>query len=70
MKRIGVALFTLVALAVSSVPSYADVVTTGTPGKPLYAQSNTGSPSALMHRSSTGSSMKMTHDGRVYIWDI
>ncbi len=57
------------SLVAMSAPAYADVVTTSGPGKPIYAESNTGSPQATMHRSATGATNKFTHDGRVYIWD-
>ncbi|WP_053958010.1 hypothetical protein [Sulfobacillus thermosulfidooxidans] len=55
----------------STVPTYADVVRSGsaTTGKPVYAQSNPGSPQGQTHRSSTGTTNKFTHDGRVYVWD-
>lgn len=71
MKRIFIGLVAAVTVATAVAPaasSYlADAV--GTPGKPLYAVSNTGSASGQAHRSTTGSTMKITNDGAVYIWD-
>ncbi len=41
----------------------------GTPGKPIYAVSNTGSAAGQANRSTTGSVNKSTHDNWVWIWD-
>ncbi len=69
MRRIAAMVITMAALLAASAPSYASVVTSGGPGKPIYAVSNPGSTGGQTHRSATGTTMKITNDGAEYIWD-
>ena len=69
MRRIVAMVMTLGALLAVSTPSYASVVTSGGPGKPIYAVSNSGSTAGQTNRSATGTTMKITNDGAEYIWD-
>ena len=70
MKRWGISLFVAAMLLTVSVPTHANVVTSGTPGHPISAQSNPGSAAGQTHRSATGSLAKVIHDRAVYIWDF
>ncbi len=71
MKRLILGLVAAATLLVASAPAATTAMANavGTPGKPVYAVSNTGSASGRAHRSTTGSRMKTTHDGWVWIWD-
>lgn len=70
MKRMLIVLLSVAAMVAASAPSYADVVTSGGPGKPIYSVSNTGSSTAATERSSTGTAMKTTNDRVEFIWDF
>ncbi|NMP24389.1 hypothetical protein [Sulfobacillus harzensis] len=71
MKRVILGLLAAATLAVGSAPATSAYMANavGTPGKPTYAVSNTGSAAGQAHRSSQGTAMKTTNDRMEYIWD-
>ncbi len=71
MKRVILGLLAAATLAVASAPAASAYMANavGTPGKPTYAVSNTGSAAGQANRSPQGSTMKSTYDGMEYVWD-
>lgn len=69
MNKFAISIFAIGAvLFTSTVPIFANVVRSST-GHPVEAYSNPGSSQGLLHRSSTGTLNKTTHDGAKPIID-
>ncbi|OPG17370.1 hypothetical protein [Ferroacidibacillus organovorans] len=65
MKKLVISLSTIaVAVALNVAPAFANVIhSSGSTGKPTAMGSNAGSAQGQSHRSATGTTSKMTHDG-------
>lgn len=66
MKRVICAVFaSSIMVSTAVVPTFANVLRTGSTGQPYAAESNTGSTQGIANRSATGTTSKITHDGFV-----